>query len=175
MSMTAKRGEGVRNSLRGCECVSKSQRRVRCCGAIDELIAQVGFARSICSDMEVGHCLKTLLFELYKVGAAVVTPPESKDRAPEVSSAMMDAVEAEVQRVGNLPGVLTEGSLFWERPDAAALDVARTICRRAERITRRLMDKGELSSPSIPAYLSRLADLLWLLGRLLELRRGIVS
>src|SRR3972149_557680 len=99
VSMTAKRGEGVRNSLRGCECVSKSQRRVRCCGAIYELIAQVGFARSICSDMEVGHCLKTLLFELYKGGAAVVTPPESRVGPPVLASALPGAVEAEVQRV----------------------------------------------------------------------------
>jgi cob(I)alamin adenosyltransferase len=173
--LTTKRNERNPDDLTRGDGGLKSRRRNRCCNAIDELIAQVGFARSICLDVEVGQCLKTVLLELYKVGAAVVKPRVPKQRGLEALPAMVDALEAEVRRLESLPGVLAEGSLFWERPDAAALDVARTVCRRAERITIKLADEDELGSRSIPEYLSGLAYLLWLLGQLLESRRRIDS
>jgi ATP:cob(I)alamin adenosyltransferase len=125
--------------------------------------------------MEVRKRLKPLQLELYKVGAAIATPREANDLTPEITSAMMEALEAEVHRIENVPGILAGGSLFWELPDAAALDVARTVCRRAEGVARTLLDEGEVGTPSIPRYLNRLSHLLWLLGRLLESRQGIVS
>ena len=93
----------------------------------------------------------------------------------EITSGMVDAMEAEVHRIESVPGVLADWSLPGELPDAAALDVARTVCRRAERLTTRLMEEGQLTNPAILAYLNRLSDLLWLLGRLLETRQGIDS
>ena len=173
MSITAKKRGSVRNSLT--RRVRVSTTRAQCCGTIDELISQIGFARSICSDMEVRNRLKVLQLELYKVGAAIATPREANELTPEITPAMMEALEAEVHRIESVPGVLADGSLFWELPDAAALDLARTVCRRTERVARTLLDEREISTPSIPAYLNRLSDLLWLLGRLLESRQGIVS
>jgi len=87
----------------------------------------------------------------------------------------MDTLEAEIHRVKCVPGVLRDGSLFWELPAAAALDIARTISRRAERGARRLIDEGESNDNFIPHYFNRLADLLWLLGRLLESRWSVDS
>ncbi|MBA3713569.1 MAG: ATP:cob(I)alamin adenosyltransferase, partial [Pyrinomonadaceae bacterium] len=51
--------------------------------------------------------------------------------------------------------------------------IARTVCRRAERHVVRLAEAGEDTGPNVIAYLNRLSDLLWLLGRLLELRAGV--
>jgi cob(I)alamin adenosyltransferase len=135
----------------------------------------MGFARSICSDVEVRKRIKALQLELYKVAAVIATPPEAKDLAPEISFAMMESLQAEVRHIESVPGVLADGSLFWELPDAAALDVARTVCRRAEQVARRLMDEGELNNSSVLTYLNRLSDLLWLLGRLLESRGSFDS
>ena len=175
MSISTKGGDGGRTSLAGGVRVSKAHPRVDCYGTIDELISQMGFARSICTDAEVREQIKALQRELYKVESAIATPPEGRKPAPEITSVMVDALEAEVHRIESVPGVLADWSLPGELPDAAALDVARTVCRRAERLATALTNEGQLTNPAILAYLNRLSDLLWLLGRLLETRQGVDS
>jgi cob(I)alamin adenosyltransferase len=135
----------------------------------------MGFARAICQDAEIRERVKALQRELYKVGSAIATPLESKRAAPEITAEMVDAIDAEVHRIEAEPGVLADWSLPGELPDAAAMDVARTICRRAERLATALMEAGIIDNPAILAYLNRLSDLLWLFGRLMESRQGVVS
>jgi cob(I)alamin adenosyltransferase len=175
MSIATKRGDGGETSLVGGVRVSKSNPRVECYGAIDELISQMGLARSICQDAEIRERVKALQRELYKVGSAIATAPESKTAAPEITADMVDALDAEVHRIEAGPGVLADWSLPGELPDAAAMDVARTICRRAERLATALREAGVLDNPHILAYLNRLSDLLWLFGRLMEARQGVTS
>jgi cob(I)alamin adenosyltransferase len=165
----------MRNYLKPSERIADSRRRLRCCGTIDELNSQMGLARSICPDIEVRKRIKALQLDLYSLGAVIAAPAGAKNLAAAISPGMMDALEAEIHRIKGVPGVLGDGSMFWELPAAAALDVARTVCRRAERVARKLIDEGDLSNTFIPVYLNRLSDLLWLLGRLLESRRGIDS
>jgi cob(I)alamin adenosyltransferase len=175
MSIATKRGDGGTTGLAGGIRVSKTHPRVECYGTIDELISQMGFARSICQDAEVAERVKTIQRELYKVGSAIATPPESKKTPPEITAEMVDALEAEVHRIEAEPGVLGDWSLPGALPDAAAMDVARTVCRRAERLATALMEAGVISNQHILAYLNRLSDLLWLFGRLLEARQGVNS
>jgi cob(I)alamin adenosyltransferase len=175
MSIATKRGDGGQTGLSGGIRVSKTHPRVECYGTIDELISQMGFARSICEDAEVAEKLKTIQRELYKVGSAIATPPESKKTPPDITPAMVDALEAEVHRIEAEPGVLADWSLPGGSPDSAALDVARTVCRRAERLATRLVEEGVITNPSILAYINRLSDVLWLFGRLIEARRGVDS
>jgi cob(I)alamin adenosyltransferase len=175
MSIATKRGDGGQTSLVGGLRVSKAHARVDCYGTVDELISQMGFARSICQDGEICERVKAIQRELYKVGSAIATPPESSKLAPEVTAAMVDALDAEVHRIEAEPGVLADWSLPGELPDASAMDVARTVCRRAERLATALMEAGEIQNPHILAYLNRLSDLLWLFGRLREARQGAGS
>jgi cob(I)alamin adenosyltransferase len=175
MSIATKRGDGGQTGLAGGIRVSKTHPRVECYGTIDELISQMGFARSICLDAEIRERLKSIQRELYKVGSAIATPPESKKTPPEITAGMVDALEAEVHRIEAEPGVLADWSLPGELPDSAAIDVARTICRRAERLATALMEAAVIQNPHILAYLNRLSDLLWLLGRLAEARQGVNS
>jgi cob(I)alamin adenosyltransferase len=175
MSIATKRGDGGQTGLAGGIRVSKTHPRVECYGTIDELISQMGFARSICHDAEVRERVKSIQQELYKVGSAIATPPESKKSPPEITAAMVDALEAQVHRIEAEPGVLADWSLPGELPDAAALDVARTVCRRAERLATALMEAGVIQNPHVLAYLNRLSDLLWLFGRLLEARQKVDS
>jgi cob(I)alamin adenosyltransferase len=175
MSIATKRGDGGQTGLAGGIRVSKTHPRVECYGTIDELISQMGFARSICQDADVAARVERIQRELYKVGSALATPPESKKTPPEITPAMVDALEAEVHRIEAEPGVLGDWSLPGGSPDSAALDVARTVCRRAERLATGLMETGVIQNPSILAYLNRLSDLLWLFGRLIEARRGVDS
>ena len=173
MSIATKRGDGGQTGLAGGIRVSKRDSRVDCYGTIDELISQMGFARSICQDTEVCTRVKEIQRELFKVGSAIATPPESRKPAPAVTAAMVDALEADVHQIEAIPGVLGDWSLPGELPDASAFDVARTVCRRAERLATGLQENGILINSHILAYLNRLSDLLWLLGRKLEARAGV--
>jgi cob(I)alamin adenosyltransferase len=175
MSIATKRGDGGQTGLAGGIRVSKTHPRVECYGTIDELISQMGFARSICQDADIRERIKGIQRELYKVGSAIATPPESKKTPPEITAAMVDALEAEVHRIEAEPGVLADWSLPGELPDGAAIDVARTICRRSERLATALMEAEVIQNPHILAYLNRLSDVLWLFGRLLEARQGVNS
>jgi cob(I)alamin adenosyltransferase len=175
MSIATKRGDTGQTGLAGGIRVSKKNPRVECYGTIDELISQMGFARSICRDMDTRYRIEGIQRELYKVGSAIATPPESKKTAPEITAEMVDNLEKEVHRIEAEPGVLADWSLPGSLPDAAAVDVARTVCRRAERLATGLMEAGTIANPNILAYLNRLSDLLWLIGRLLETREGVDS
>lgn len=173
MSIATKRGDTGTTGLPGGVRVSKTDARVECYGTIDELISQMGFARSITENKEVADLTKEVQRELFKVGSAIGTTPESGKPAPAITQEMVDSLEAHVHRIEAMPGILGDWSLPGEIPDSAAMDVARTICRRAERLAVRLFEDNVLQNPQILAYLNRLSDLLWLLGRQLELSAGV--
>ncbi len=173
MSIATKRGDMGQTGLPGGVRVSKTNARVECYGTIDELISQMGFARSITGNKEVHDLVKEVQRELFKVGSAIGTAPESRKPAPVISVEMVNALEAHVHRIEALPGILGDWSLPGEIPDSAAMDVARTICRRAERMAVGLFETEALTNPQILAYLNRLSDLLWLFGRQLELGAGV--
>src|SRR3954470_14069187 len=148
MSITTKRGDTGQTGLPGGVRVSKASARVDCYGTIDELISQMGFARSICSQPDVAALVKELQRELFKVGSAIGTAPESRKPAPEITEAMVDALEAHVRRIEALPGILGDWSIPGEIPESAAMDVARTVCRRAERLAVALFEDKVLTNPA---------------------------
>jgi cob(I)alamin adenosyltransferase len=173
MSIATKRGDSGTTGLPGGVRVSKTNPRVECYGTIDELISQMGFARSITEHKEVHDLTKEIQRELFKVGSAIGTTPESRKPAPAITQEMVDALESHVHRIEAMPGILGDWSLPGEIADSAAMDVARTICRRAERLAVGLFEAGVLTNPNILSYLNRLSDLLWLFGRQLELAAGV--
>jgi cob(I)alamin adenosyltransferase len=173
MSIATKRGDTGQTSLPGGVRVPKNNLRVECYGTVDELISTLGFARSITQDPEIKEFAKSIQRELFRVGSAIGTHPDSKKPAPEITEAMVDALTARVHAMEAEPGVLNDWSIPGELPDSAAFDVARTVCRRAERLAVGLRDAGGHSNPHILSYLNRLSDVLWLMGRVLECRAGV--
>lgn len=173
MSIATRRGDGGETSLVGNVRVSKGALRVEACGTIDELISAMGFARSICEDIGVCEQTKALQRELFAVGSALATATAG-DSSPHVTPAMVDRLTGEVHRIEAMEGILGDWSIPGEHAPAAAYDMARTICRRAERVVIRLAASEPVAAPVI-AYLNRLSDLLWLFGRLLEARAGVDS
>src|SRR5262249_41153694 len=95
--------------------------------------------------------------------------------APEITDEMIAALDDHVKRIEAVPGVLGDWSLPGELPDASAIDVARTVCRRAERLAVGLSDSGALTDSNALVYLNRLSDVLWLFGRLIEARANVDS
>jgi cob(I)alamin adenosyltransferase len=72
-------------------------------------------------------------------------------------------------------GLLSDWSLPGAHPESAAYEVARAVCRRAERAAVRFVEQGGVIQPTILPYLNRLSDAIWLFGRLLEVRAGVES
>ena len=171
MSIATKHGDTGKTGLIGGDRVSKADARVEAYGTIDELGAAMGFARAICEDEEVRELTKAIQRELFTVAGAVANPAGGEaSPATYVTPAMVEALTLHVDRVEATEGILSDWSLPGEHAAAAAYDVARTVCRRAERCVVRLAESGADVGPHVVPYLNRLSDLLWLMGRLLELR-----
>ena len=175
MSIATERGDQGQTSLPGGVRISKSDFRVEVYGTIDELISQLGFARALCLNEDVRRQTESVQKSLFRVGSAIATPPESRKPQPEITDEMVKALTDEVHRIESLEGILSDWSLPGADAASAAFDVARTICRRAERLTVRLREANVAIQPNVLRYLNRLSDLLWLFGRQLEVGQGLDS
>jgi cob(I)alamin adenosyltransferase len=172
-SISTMRGDAGETSLAGGVRVSKASARVETYGTIDELNASLGFARSVCEDAPMAAFTKTVQQDLFRIGSSLATPPESPKPQIAIEPALVDRLTAEVHRIEAIEGMLADWSIAGEHRAAASYDVARTICRRAERALVRLQESGADVQPTILAYVNRLSDLLWLFGRKLEHDAGV--
>lgn len=173
MSISTKRGDAGQTGLAGGIRVSKSHLRVEAYGTVDELNASLGLARSFCQDEELRKQTFAIQKELFRVGSALATPPDSRKAQVPVTEEMVDALTEQVHQIESIEGMLSDWSISGEHTAAAAYDVSRTVCRRAERNVVRLVEAGEAVEPTVLAYLNRLSDLLWLFGRKLEFDAGV--
>jgi cob(I)alamin adenosyltransferase len=175
MSIATKRGDGGQTGLAGGIRVSKASLRVETYGTVDELNSLLGVARSHCEDADLRERTKLIQRELFRIGSGLATPPESRKPQVPVTEEMVDGLTAQVVEIEATEGLLSDWSLPGEHPTGAAFDLARAVCRRAERGVVRLMESGEGVNPNILAYLNRLSDLLWLFARKIEVDAGITN
>jgi cob(I)alamin adenosyltransferase len=171
-SISTLRGDTGETSLAGGVRVSKGSLRVETYGTLDELNASLGFARALCDDAEIAGFTKSVQRELFQISASVATPLESPKPQVAIDVALVDRLTREVHRLEAIDGMLVDWAIPGEHLAAAAFEVARTVCRRAERSLVRLQEAGAHVQPAILAYLNRLSDLLWLFGRKLERDAG---
>jgi cob(I)alamin adenosyltransferase len=172
-SISTMRGDAGETSLAGGVRVSKGSLRVETYGTVDELNSSLGFARSICGDAEIAALTKAVQQDLFRIGSSLATPTESPKPQIVIDPALVERLTDEVHRIEAIDGMLADWSIPGEHRAAAAYDLARTICRRAERNLVRLQESGAVVQSSILAYLNRLSDLLWLFGRKLEHDTGV--
>jgi len=170
-------GDAGETSLFGGQRVRKDALRVEAYGAIDELNAALGLARSLMNDTEMDGVLECLQRDLFVLGADLATPfdpdrPASRRTIERVSARAVEGLEKlidrdweEVERVNQF--VLPGGT-----PAASTLHLVRTICRRAERRAVTLAEEEQINGPVL-VYLNRLSDLLFALARLANQRAGV--
>ena len=175
MSITTKRGDGGQTGLAGGIRISKADLRVESYGSIDELNTVLGFARSICQTEEIAGWTEEIQRTLFRVGSALATPPESKKQPPDISAEDIDMLTNLVHKIEATEGLLSDWSLPGAHTESAAYEVARAVCRRAERAAVRFVENGGIVQPTILPYLNRLSDVIWLFGRLIEVNAGIES
>ncbi|HEX3627716.1 MAG TPA: cob(I)yrinic acid a,c-diamide adenosyltransferase [Verrucomicrobiae bacterium] len=173
MSIVTKTGDSGTTALMYGRRVPKSHPRVEAVGAVDELNAALGMARATATDAFISENILSIQKNLVTLMGELGVLPEdlprySKDGFGAVTSAMTAELEKLVAEI-EAQNVSFKG---WATPgathNAAGLDVARTICRRAERRVCELNESGQLKNPEIIIYLNRLADLLWLFARWAE-------
>jgi cob(I)alamin adenosyltransferase len=172
-SITTRRGDAGQTGLGGGDRISKADARVEAYGAIDELNTTIGLARTLCDDVEITAELRLVQRELFAVGSAISTKPESRKPIPEIGGEMVARLDALVERLESEPGVLRDWSIPGEYRGSAALDMARAIARRAERAAVRYVTGGGIVQPNVLAYLNRVSDVLWIAARVVEARAGI--
>ena len=173
MSIATETGDDGTTALTGGTRISKADLRVEAYGTVDELNAAMGFARSLCSDPEIRGWTEQIQRTLFRVGAALSRAAGDIKATTDILPAEIEALTIQVHAIEAIEGILTDWSLPGAHRESAAYEVARTVCRRAERCAVRLVNSGQPTGPGAIVYLNRLSDLLWLFGRLIEHRAGI--
>lgn len=146
--------------------MTKDDPRLEACGTIDELSAVLGLTRSLKPPPEIDEVLDAVQHDLLVLGAEVACAPgaESTRKARRLSGSDIERLEQYIDAADRGLPKLSGFVLPGGRPAAAALHVARTVARRAERAfvsaTSRVSLRAELL-----AYLNRLSDLLFVLAR----------
>ncbi|HET7830679.1 MAG TPA: cob(I)yrinic acid a,c-diamide adenosyltransferase [Candidatus Limnocylindrales bacterium] len=181
---TGKGDDGTTGLLFGGERVRKDDPRTEAYGTVDETVAALGLARAELHLKRqygalspnfggLGDTILRLQRELFVVGAELATNPEARDRAQDgvtsVSEAMVAGVDAALRDAEAGIELPREFVVPGETRASAALEVARTLLRRAERrtVTLARADASIARGHTLP-YLNRLADLLWILARAAE-------
>lgn len=173
MSISTKTGDNGTTGLMYNRRVSKRHPRVEAYGCVDELNAAMGLARASTEYAFVRDNLLIIQKDLVIVMGELATAVEDLPRyvkdgfclvKPELTAKLDTLVtEIESQKV-SYNDWATPGMAFH----SAALDMARTTCRRAERRVCELHENNQLHNPEILVYLNRLSDLLWLFARWVE-------
>ena len=137
-------------------------------GTADEAVAALGLARALAGG-DLHETLLGLQRQLFVVGAELATAPDHRsklvDGTSRVTQDMIDGLEAAIDGVVDRVGMPTEFVVPGGSPEAAALDAARTVIRRAERRCVAYARAGSLDGSLVVTYLNRLADYVYMLAR----------
>jgi cob(I)alamin adenosyltransferase len=166
-------GDGGKTRLATGAPVPKTHPRVEAYGAVDELNAQIGWARTtLAAEPLVDAMLARVQNDLFDLGADLATPERAEAREDlRVLEGQVARLEGEIDQLNAELEPLTSFVLPGGSPAAAALHVARTVCRRAERASVGLGEAaGEHLSPAALKYLNRLSDLLFVAARFANAR-----
>jgi cob(I)alamin adenosyltransferase len=172
---TKKGDDGSTGLLFGGDRVSKADPRTEAYGTTDEAISALGLARAAIgeatdrTEARLAELVLRLQRELFVVGAELATHVDRRERLVDgvsrVTPEMVAALEREIDDLETLVEQPTEFVLPGESMTGAALDLARTTVRRAERRAVALVASGALPESQVVPYLNRLADLLFVAAR----------
>ena len=174
MSIATTTGDDGTTAIMYGRRVPKTDARIAANGAVDELNAALGVARAALPDAFVTGKMLAIQKELVVLMGELAVAPEDRARYTAggfqfVETGMVDRLTGHIDELEKHHRISYDG---WATPGAtpgsAALDMARTICRRAERAVVGLGETGVAVNPEIVRYLNRLSDLCWLWARWVE-------
>ena len=168
-SIVTKTGDRGQTGLLYGGRVSKTDLRTEAYGAVDETISALGLARALTRHDTRRSTILRVQRELFTVGAELATDASEYDTLRKhflvVTEAMTQQLEDEIGRLEAVVPLADGFVIPGGTSAAAALDVARTVCRRAERRIVAVQEAGMLPNPEVLRYVNRLSDLLFMLAR----------
>lgn len=165
-------GDDGSTGLLGGGRAPKDDARIEAYGTVDETSSALGLARALATDARTREVCEDLQRELYRLGAELATNPEQAGKFAKFAQADVERLEqltSELERVAPMP---REFVLPGATPASAALDLARTVARRAERRVVALARAEPDVSAEVRAWLNRLSLVLFVLARYEESRAG---
>ena len=178
MSIVTKTGDNGETSLMYGRRLSKADPRVDAYGCVDELSAALGLARSIATDDFLSEQILAAQRDLIVVMGELATAPSDQERYAKdgfhlTTTEMVDRVTSVIFDLEKDRSLYPKDWVIpGGTPISAALDFARTTCRRAERHIAAFSTCEEDFNPEIMRYLNRLSDLCWVLARYAEKIQG---
>lgn len=165
MKIYTKTGDSGSTSLFGGKRVLKSDLRIDTYGTVDELNSYIGLLR----DQDVNHKRKDILIEiqdrLFTIGSILATEPgNDKVKTPTLTEADIQLLEKQIDTIDAQLPPMRSFVLPGGHPSVSFCHIARTVCRRAERLVIAL-DAVEKINPLVIQYLNRLSDFLFMLSR----------
>jgi len=164
-----KKGDKGETSLLHGVRVQKSDPHCEAYGTVDEAVSALGLARALSSKKNVQDIIFNLQQELFTVGAELATPIEHyaafAEKHTVISESMVDRLEGLIDELEQNLEMPKAFIIPGDTPASAAIDVARSIVRRAERRIVSLRDARLVKNEELTRYVNRMADLLFTLAR----------
>jgi len=152
-------GDDGTTGLLGEGRLPKYHPRLEALGALDEASAALGLARAFSLAAQTGPVLAQAQRDLYALMAEVAATPENVEKFRSLGAGHLEWLESQARAISALVDLPGEFILPGDTQSGAALDLARTVVRRAERRVAELLDKGELTNRLLLQYLNRLSTL----------------
>jgi cob(I)alamin adenosyltransferase len=165
-------GDGGTTGLLGEGRARKDAPRLEAIGTLDEANAALGIARASCKVARTPEILLTTQRDLYSLMAEVAATPENAARFRKIDAGRVAWLEEQIAVYETQVEPTKEFIVPGDSPSGAALDLARTVVRRAERRVTGLYLGGEIENPELLAYLNRLSSLCFVLELLENQQAG---
>jgi len=163
MSFYTSKGDDGTTNLLGEGRVSKYHARIEAVGTLDESTTALGLARAQCLDPHSNDIILEAQRDLYKLMAEVAATPDNAEKFHFIDSVRVTWLEEQTDALSKLVEMPKEFILPGDSLAGAALALARTIIRRAERRVVELFDMKEITNPDLQRYLNRLSSLCFVL------------
>lgn len=157
------KGDDGTTGLLGEGRVSKYDLRMEAIGSVDEASAALGVARASVKDPENRARILQIQRDLYRLMAELAATPETASRFHFIDAEVVARLEGEIAALGQHTELPREFIIPGDTRGSAALDLARTVVRRAERRITELIARGDVSNPELVRYINRLSSLLFLM------------
>jgi len=175
-AVTTRTGDGGYTGLLGKERVPKWDPRPDTFGTLDEATSALGLARALSVDQRVKEVVLALQKDLYLLMAELATGPDEYERSPlKLTAEHVLRIEKEATELKAEVELGQQFIIPGETAAGAALDVARTIVRRGERLAAKLVHESVIANEEVLRFLNRLSDLIFILARYEEARAGHAS
>ena len=172
--VTTGTGDTGYTGLLGEQRVPKYDARPDTFGTVDEATSALGLARAAAQDPKVKEIIYHIQQDLYLLMAELATPPENYEkmgfRVTTEQVHRLEQVEEVLKKEVEIPNKFI---IPGDTLDGAALDLARTIIRRAERMAVKLLHDGVIENSEVIRYLNRLSDLVFILARYIEVKSSL--